>query len=344
MVREALKLLPILILLLLSCKGEEKGQKVSKLKVSTYKAKEVSLEVFYPAVGTIKDERDIYLLPEVSGRVVKIFVKEGQKVKGGQTLLKIDDRELKLTKEELVHNLKALSSNLESLEKSYKRNQRLYRKGLISEESFERIKSQYESTLEKYQALKKKLEATELRLKKTEVKAPYGGVISELKVKVGQLVSPSTPLMRLTSNSQKYLEFLVPPQTPIKPGSKVIFKVKGLGEFPGKVYYLSPTLNRQHLRKVKATLEGVEKLSVGSFGEVLVEVGKERVFKIPERAVILSPEGDFVYTLEGTKAKRVKVDLVKVKGGFAYVRGKLKGKEVITTNLFELSEGKEVIK
>lgn len=154
------------------------------------------------STGKIEPEFKVVITPEVSGEIVSLPVKEGQKVKKGDLLVKIKQDQYIAQRDRALANLASARSSLTiqkiqlaKIEQDYNRALELYKKGLSSEAELEAIKAQYEtakaqvesaqSTVLQMEAMVK--EANE-NLAKTVITAPMDGTVSQLNVKLGERV------------------------------------------------------------------------------------------------------------------------------------------------------------
>ncbi len=175
-----------------------------------------------PANGKLYSQTEVKISPEVSGEIIEIYVKEGQAVKKGQLLLKINpniyNSEL-IKSEAYVNQMKANESsskaNLAQVEaafdlakQSYERNKNLHTQKVISDSEFEQAFSQFKTASANYDAAMKNLEAggysvksamasliqTKLNLDKTTIYAPIDGIVSKLNVEKGERVLGTTQM------------------------------------------------------------------------------------------------------------------------------------------------------
>ncbi len=191
-----LLLIAIVILAILGTKKEE----IIIVQTDFVKRRDITQTV--TATGKIEPEIKVVITPEVSGEIVYLPVKEGDKVRKGDILLKIKQDQYLAQKERAVANLSSANANLsiqriqlQKLEADYNRMKELYSKKLASESEYEAIKAQYEtakaqvlsaeSTVRQMEAAVK--EANE-NLAKTIITAPMDGIVSQLNVKLGERV------------------------------------------------------------------------------------------------------------------------------------------------------------
>lgn len=136
--------------------------------------------------GDVKTDLDAMITSEASGILRSISVKEGQKVRKGQVLARIDGAILASNAEQIRTSLKYAEYMLEKQEELNKR-------GVGSEIELEGAKNQVNS-------LRSQLNTLGTQQGKTAVRAPFTGVIDQVIAKDGQMASPAQPLFRLVNN------------------------------------------------------------------------------------------------------------------------------------------------
>ncbi len=211
-----------LIIILMNIKG--KGGIVRKVKVQEVKKMDLVQKV--NATGEVKPRKYVDLSSDVSGRIVKIGVKEGDFVKKGQFLLKIDSTYNEWEMKRARANLKDLQVqasiqklNLKAKEKDYKRYKELWENKMISDEMYENKKLAYENALHTYQAYlhrideaRASLKSAEEKIKKSIINSPIDGIVSSLKVEEGEVAiigtmnNPGTVLMTIADLSVMEVE------------------------------------------------------------------------------------------------------------------------------------------
>lgn len=178
------------------------GGKDDIVAVQIEKAQKRTITQKVSATGTIDPEFKVVITPEVTGEIVDLPVKEGQKVKKGQLLISINPKQYIADKERDEANLMQVKANLAMREAElakvkadYERVKELFKKGLSSESELETAKSNYESTVAQHQAAQanvKQMEATLRRtveqLSKTSIYSPMDGTVSKLNVELGERV------------------------------------------------------------------------------------------------------------------------------------------------------------
>ncbi|MBI9036485.1 MAG: efflux RND transporter periplasmic adaptor subunit [Bacteroidales bacterium] len=224
----------IIVIILLIVMSKNNGSE--SIKVTTEFAKKRTIIETVSANGKIQPETDIKISPYISGEVIQLNVKEGDKVAKGQLLAKIDPEIYKTTYERMnaqVNSQKANLANsrarLAQVEAQYKksqldfqRNKKLWNEKVISDAEFEAVTSSFEVAKAEVKAAKQSVIAAEHQvssseaslneayenLTKTSVIAPNDGTVSKLNIEEGERVtgasqfSSGTEIMRVADLSK----------------------------------------------------------------------------------------------------------------------------------------------
>lgn len=140
------------------------------------------------ATGKIYPEVQVTITPEVSGEITALPVKDGQRVRKGQLLLKIKPDFYDAIRDQAAAGLASSMASLSRSESEYKRMKDLFAKGLVSESELEQARSQYEITKAQHEQADASLKQTTENLRKTTIYSPMDGTVSELKVELGERV------------------------------------------------------------------------------------------------------------------------------------------------------------
>ena len=169
--------------------------------------------------GSVKSDQLISIFPEFSGIIKNIYVKSGDDVIKGQSLIKIDDGGLK-------EQLSQLEIKFELTKTTFERQKRLWEQKIGSEIQFLETKSMFEAQKQAINQLKKQIQ-------KTLIQAPFSGTIDNVIVKLGEVVYPGrSNLMMLLNMDNLYVESNVPEKyiSSIKTGNKVILEFPLIGK------------------------------------------------------------------------------------------------------------------
>jgi len=183
-------LIILAFLIIYGCRGQTQANNKSEeeedppIPVEVTEVIKGSVSANYSGTATLEAEGEALVVAKVSGVVEKIFVEEGDIVKAGQVLAKLED-------EEFIHRLAQVESKLEELDNEFQRNKELFKNKLISAEAYDRTKYEFQTQKSTY-------DLTKLNLNYTEIKAPISGVVSERFIKVGNMVTVNQDTFRVT--------------------------------------------------------------------------------------------------------------------------------------------------
>ncbi|OQK16680.1 RND transporter [Methyloprofundus sedimenti] len=181
-----------------------------RISVTQYKVAqgEVKASIANTRVGTVKACRRAYLAPAIGGNVAQLYVKEGDKVKSQQLLLKVwnDDltAQLILHKAQIKANQATAKQFCEIAAGTERDSQRLSRlkkyDRIISEEQLDRAATKARADRAQCQAAqvaieiaRAKLEIVNTDIERTLVRAPFDGTVAEINAELGEYVTPSPP-------------------------------------------------------------------------------------------------------------------------------------------------------
>ncbi len=217
------KLLPVLgiiLLLLISCKEkvkpgsvEVKRAPVTGVTLASVPLQEV--ESYYETAGTTRAKTTSVLASRTMGTVQSIDVKEGDRVRPGQVLVVLDDRDatqrVAAAESGYKEALKALDEagqNRSLADVTYKRYRNLSDEKVISQQEMDQVETQkkvadagYERVGEMVNRARAQLEEARINKGFARITAPHEGIITEKRIDQGSLATPGTPLLVLEETS-----------------------------------------------------------------------------------------------------------------------------------------------
>ena len=304
--------------------------------VNTVTTKTETINHFSKFQGIIKTDQNMILYPEFSGRVSKIYVDEGDVVKKGQALAKIDDGGL-------YNELKLVESQAKLAKTIYERQSKLWNDKIGSEIQYLEAKTNYEIQ-------NNRLKSITESLAKTTITAPFSGTIDEIFIEEGNLVSP--PMMpdqgnafRIINLNELYVESVIP--------ESFIGKIKKGAEVQVEI----PVLNKSFNSTIKHSVSSINELS-RTF-KIEVSVPKNNLDLIPNLNVevnvldytnsqaILVPESivsedsdnnKFLFIVLNNKAKKTIVETGYTQNGMIEITIGLDVNEIV------INEGGRIVK
>ncbi len=158
------------------------------MPVQTEKVSRHTITQVVTATGKIQPEVQVKISPEVSGEIVILPVKEGQRVKKGDLLMKIKPDVYVAQRDQFSAQLLQAKAGLTKNELDYKRISSLFKKGLVSEAEHQQAEALYEGSKAEYARAKASLDQAEEALRKTTIFSPMDGTVSQLNSELGERV------------------------------------------------------------------------------------------------------------------------------------------------------------
>jgi HlyD family secretion protein len=192
----------LVVLLVVLSKTGSIGNKDEGKEVETAQVKEITLTETVSATGKVQPEIEVKISSEVSGEIIELPVKEGQTVKRGQLLVRVNPdlyqsgvsrsrASLSTTKA----GLSQAEAQLKEAKANYDRNRKLFDKGVISKSEWDKIVSAYEvaqaskqSAYFNVQSANATVTEAQDNLNRTTIYAPVDGTISKLDAELGERV------------------------------------------------------------------------------------------------------------------------------------------------------------
>lgn len=192
------------------------GEKEETKRIFTEKAQKRTIIEIVSANGKVQPVNEVKISPDVSGEIIELNVAEGQEVKKGQVLVKINPdlyqsaanraeallNGQKATLANVKSGLKNLQSNFKNIEANYFRNEKLFKSGAISQSEWDNIVAQYDGAKANIEAANDNIEGAEFSVKsaeaslkeardnlaRTTIYAPVDGTVSKLNNRKGERV------------------------------------------------------------------------------------------------------------------------------------------------------------
>lgn len=323
----------------------EKPQKPTPaVKVITPEKQKIP--IYYTANGILQAKISATLKPQVNGRVEKIFVEEGSFVKTGQPIALIQPEKEQYQIESQLAVINQLEANYLNKKAVYERRKQLYEKELIAKEEFDNAKADMEVALNQLNSAKATLKEYTRQKNETVIKAPFDGILDKRYVSIGDYVDSQKEMFYILKLNPIWVVIQLPQEyiKSVKLGQEVEVEVDPVTNLKGKVDYISSSLNENNLVVVKILLNNNEGLlKENMFAKVKIQTTLVEGYKIPENAVVLAGNENFVYVVENSKAKPVNVKVLSQEPGYVYITGDIKPQDkVIISNLMNVKPGSPV--
>ncbi|MFI3278217.1 MAG: efflux RND transporter periplasmic adaptor subunit [Rikenellaceae bacterium] len=312
----------------------------------------------------IKGVQDVSIYPEVSGRLTKTLVEDGQSVKVGDVMFVIDQIPYKAALESAQASVAVAKSQLATAELTYNSKQQLFKDKVVSEFDLASAKNAYTSA----QATLVQAQAQEVsarnNLSYTEVKSPCNGVINITPYDNGTIVSQamSEPLTIVSDNSVMNAYFSINENDALSLLRKFGSKQSALESFPEVTLKLSDGSTFCHPGRVTSIGSVVDRntgtvsiradfpnpqgtLLSGVTGNIIIPTQHKEVIIIPQSTTFELQDKTFVYTIVDGKAKSKIIEVSRTDSGTEYIveSGLSEGDMIIAEGVGLLREGTPVI-
>jgi membrane fusion protein (multidrug efflux system) len=287
------------------------------------------------AVGNLRAQRSVELTTEVSGRIVALNLKPGQPVNRGDVLVQLDDRQIRA-------DLQVIEARLADARRQLERATRLRSNNSVSQAQVDELHTAVSVANAQRQAV-------QVQLENHRIEAPFPGVVGLSDVSIGTYVSSGISLATLDTTDQMELNFAIPERftgdvalgqevsasSPAYPRQSFVGHLSELGT---RFDELSRTL------PVRALIDNPDgKLRPGQFMAVTLVLRERQGLVVPEQAVMVRGNDQYVFVADDGVARRVSVTLgTRMPGLVEIVEGLTADDAVIVTGQDRLSTGDRI--
>lgn len=305
------------------------------IPVKAFIVKNRSLTSSIQAVGTLLPEEEVDLAVETAGRVTGIYFQEGQRVRKGDLLLKVNDADLQAQLQKADAQQKLIEERLE-------RQRILFEKDAVSREEYDQVQTDYRITQAEIAQLK-------AEIAKTEVHAPFSGTIGLRQVSPGAYLQPNTFIARLVDESQLKVEFSIPEKYATLPlrSAEIKFHTEASPrEYTGIVYAIEPGIDPQtRTMQLRARCPNPSgEVRSGMFARIsLITDQTDQALLIPTEAVVPEINGKTVWKLSGNSPVSVPVETgERTEKMIEITSGLTPGDTILTSGLLQIRPGTRV--
>lgn len=366
MTKSKILLFAALAAMLVSCGGKKSSGKPNfgdnEYAVRTIGAQSAELQTTYPA--TIRGMQDVEIRPKVSGFITKLCVKEGQAVKAGQLLFVIDNVTYAAAVRQAKAAVNSAKAQLNTARLTYNNNEKLFKNNVIGSYELQSAKNNMQAAAAALAQAEASYVSAKENLSYCYVTSPASGVIGDLPLRVGALVSASSqqPLTTVSNISTMQVYFSMTEKelldmtktagglhTAIKdyPAVKLQLADGTIYDHPGRVATVSGVIdattgsvsmradfpNPQHL------------LKSGGSGSIVVPHVSSSAIVIPQYAVAQVQDKHFVYIVgkdNKVKYSAVTVDPQDDGKNFIITSGLKVGDRIVVNGISSLTDGAEI--
>ncbi len=307
-----------------------------------------ALERTLPLTGSLMPFTEATVKAKVAGELVAVTVREGESVKQGQVLAKIDLTEVQAKVAGREADVAATNAQLVWAEKNRNQQKALLEKAFISQSAFDNIQSNYDVAVAKQRAAEADLVVARKSQGDAVLVAPFSGIVSQRHAQPGERIPLDAKVVSIVDLSRLELEASVPPAAigQVQIGQTMNFRVEGFGErdFAGRIERINPSATAgSRSISVYAVIDNSQGLLRGGmFAQGALTLSRvDNALAVPASAVREEIGQTFVYAIEDglVKRKNVKVGTPDASGRVQVLDGLVAGDRIVRVNLGSLREG-----
>jgi RND family efflux transporter MFP subunit len=220
----------------------------NRVKTAPVEARDISFAI--NVAGEIGPAEQVSVRPEINGRIQLMTVDIGDRVKKGQLLFALDDKDLLIEIATRETEIESAKLQLDKAKRDFEREEKLYKEKLVSQELFDNSRTEYELAKNNIEKAQRSLELSKDRYSKTKIMAPFDCTVLTRPVSAGQAVSGSagfnsgTEVMTIANLNEMIILAHVNQAdiTRLKTGMEVDVKVEAVSglKVKGKVNRIAP--------------------------------------------------------------------------------------------------------
>jgi len=307
--------------------------------VTTEIVSESHFKHFFEVQGVIETDRNAAINSEVSAKIVSIHVKEGQYVKKGQILVKLDSKVIR-------NNIAEIKNQVELAQIVYDKQKSLWDQNIGSEIQYLEAKNNLES-------LKRRRETMYSQLEMYHIDAPFSGTVDEIYPKIGEMAYPLGPAIRIVNLDEVYIKADVSERYlgKIKAGDSALISFPSLNiEKVSSISRLGNFINPNNRTfKVRFDMQNdIDELKPNLLAKIkIMDYDHKNAVVVPTKFIQENPNGDeFVYLLSKNSASMAKKQMVKTgmsyQGQIEITEGLAAGDEIILQGAKSIKDGEIV--
>lgn len=300
----------------------------------------------------LKPYKEVDVVSRIKGFLVKENFKEGSFVKEGDILYEIQKDEYKAALNQAKASLQKAEAVFNKAMRDSQRAEFLFTNSAMSEQQRDEFFYAHQSSLADVKKAQAALANAELDYGYTTIKAPSSGIIGISSSDIGSYIdTQNAKLSTITDIEKIYAEFSMSSKdvfaysSQIKNGAEVMLNI-GAKKYKGVIDFIAPKLDPQtDTLLLRAVFDNKNReLLVGSYAEITMEgFSYERVAKIPQNALIKTPDATIVYLIENGAVSMKPVKILNVQNGVAMIESGVEEKEEIAiSNIAKLRPNSKV--
>jgi RND family efflux transporter MFP subunit len=301
-------------------------------------------------VATVKSLHSTAIQPQIDGQITQILVKSGDRVRQGAPLMQIDPRRQQAAVSSQEAEVAAREAAVTFARQQAQRSAELLRAGAISRQELEQAETALRTAEANLKALQAQVQQQEVQLRYFTVTAPTAGIVGDVPVRVGNVVTPQTMLTTIDQNEtlEAYVNVPVERAHDVKLGLPIqLFSSDGSEVLAStKVNFISPRVDDQTQSVlVKAQVANQDgRLRASEYVRARVIWKTAGGLVVPVTAVVRINGQFFAFVAEDAQGKLVaKQRAIKVGPiageNYPVLEGIKDGERVVTSGAMKLADG-----
>jgi RND family efflux transporter MFP subunit len=265
------------------------------------------------AVGTVQAEQVAAVTSRVVANIVEMHLSAGQRVSNGETLVVLDDRDLRHRVEQAQDAVRSAEATLAQAQSDYKRDKPLFDQQVITPYDFEHTQTNLKTAEANLHRLQQAEREAEVNLSYAVIRSPFTGVVVDKLANLGDLAAPGKPLLTMYEQGRLWLEANVPEELMdhVRLNEVLPFRIDAVGrQMQGRVVEIVPSSDpssrtvvvRVHLSETKDVVPGM-------FGRLLLPMRPEQILTVPATALIRAGQLTMVDVVSEGRVQRRTVQL-----------------------------------
>jgi membrane fusion protein (multidrug efflux system) len=302
--------------------------------------------------GSIEPERRADLRAEVSAVVLAVLKENGDPVKKGDLLVRLDQTSIRDSLNSAQASMTAASQAFEQAERQFQRMKTLRETNVVSAQQLEDVEIRRNTAQSEREAARARVVTARQMLERTEVRAPFAGIVSDRKVSAGDTAAIGKELLKVIDPSSLRFEGFVSADSvgEVQADQHVWFRIHGYSdrEFTGIVTRVNPAANTTTRQvEVLVKFDDAQKLPnvAGLYAEGRVETRTAATLALPAASLVREGDKAYAWKVAGGKLNKVALTLGERDsrtGAFALKAGLTEGDQVLRFPNATLKDGQVV--
>jgi len=289
--------------------------------------------------GSVEPERRADLRAEVPAVVLAVVKENGDAVKRGDLLVRLDQTSIRDSLNSAEASARAASQAYDQAQRQYERMAKLRETGVVSMQQLEDVEIARNSAQSEREASRSRVVTARQQLERTEVRAPFDGIVSDRKVSAGDTTQIGKELLKVIDPTSLRFEGFISADSvgEVQAGQKVWFRIHGFADkdFTGVITRVNPAANTttRQVEVLVAFDDAKQQPNVaGLYAEGHVETHSVATLSLSSASIVREGDNAFAWRVNDGKLQKVKLVLGERdarSGAFALKSGLSEGDKIL---------------